>query len=112
MSADRPMGVLQKASDLVELLAQHGPLTPGEIAEHIGMPRPSVYRLVDALSQARLTMTQPDARVKVTERWLRLADASRAAMHEWDSARATLDDLCQATGQTPFLPVPHDDHAV
>ena len=112
MSADRPMAVLQKASDLVALLAERGPLTPGDIAEHIGMPRPSVYRLVDALSQARLTVTQPDSRVKITERWLRLADASRAAMHEWDSARATLDDLCHATGQTTFLTVPHDDQAV
>src|SRR3954451_2512244 len=112
MSADRPMGVLQKASDLIELLGEHGPLTPGDIAEHIGMPRPSVYRLGDALSQARLTVTQPDSRGKITDRRLRRADAPRAAMREWDSARATLDDLCHATGQTTFLSVPHDDHAV
>src|SRR3954468_20263056 len=112
MSADRPMGVLQNASDLVELLAQRGPMTPGDIAEHIGMPRPSVYRLVDALNQPRLTVTLPDSRVKITERWLRLADASRSAMQEWDSARTTLDALCHETGQTTFLSVPHDDHAV
>ena len=112
MSADRPMGVLQNASDLVELLAERGPMTPGDIAEHIGMPRPSVYRLVDALNQTRLTVTMPDSRIKITERWLRLGDTARAGMREWHAARATLDALCHETGQTTFLSVPHDDHAV
>jgi IclR family acetate operon transcriptional repressor len=112
VSADRPMGVLQKASDLIELLAERGPLTPGDIADHIRMPRPSVYRLVEALSHTRFTVTMPDSRAKVSERWLRLADASRAAMHEWDSARTTLDNLRDVSGQTTFLSVPRDDHAV
>jgi IclR family acetate operon transcriptional repressor len=112
VSADRPMGVLQKASDLVQLLAERGPLTPGDIAEHIGMPRPSVYRLVDALNQSRLTVTLPDSRIRVSERWLRLADASHAAMVEWASARTVLDQLCQETRQTTFLSIPRADRAV
>jgi DNA-binding IclR family transcriptional regulator len=112
MSVERPMGILQKASDVIELLADRGPLTPGDIAESIGMPRPSVYRLVEALNQSRLTVTTPDSRIKISERWLRLADASRSAMHEWEPARATLDLLCRETGQTTFLTVPRGDHAV
>jgi IclR family transcriptional regulator, acetate operon repressor len=106
------MGILQRASDIVGLLAERGPLTPGDIAESIGMPRPSVYRLVEALNQAHLTITTPDSRIKISERWLRLADASRAAMHEWEPARAVLDLLCRETGQTTFLTVPRGDHAV
>lgn len=112
MSADRPMGVLQKASDLVELLAEQGPMTPGDIAERVGMPRPSVYRLVEALSHTRLTVTMPDGRINLSERWLRLADASRAAMGEWDSARTTLDNLSHETGQTTYLSVPRADQVV
>ncbi|WP_426565000.1 IclR family transcriptional regulator [Angustibacter sp. McL0619] len=112
MSVERPMGVLQKASDLVDLLAEQGPLTPGDIAEHIGIPRSSVYRLVEALNQSRFTVSMPDSRIRISERWLRLADASRAAMHEWKPARATLDALCHDSGQTTFLSVPRNDHAV
>jgi DNA-binding IclR family transcriptional regulator len=112
MSVDRPMGILQKASGLVELLAERGALTPADIAELIGMPRPSVYRLVDALNQSRFTVTTADSRVRVSERWLHLADASRAAMHEWGSARSVLDQLRDDTGQTTFLSVPRGDHAV
>src|SRR3954468_12230333 len=112
MSVERPMGVLQKAADVIELLAEQGPLTPAEIAEHIGIPRPSVYRLVEALDQSRFTVSMPDSRIKVSERWLRLADASRAAMHEWDPARTILDTLCHDSGQTTFLSVPRNDRAV
>jgi len=112
MSVERPMVVLQKASDLVDLLAEQGPLTPGDIAEHIGIPRPSVYRLVEALNQSRLTTSMPDSRIKVSERWLRLADAARAAMHEWGQARTILDMLCHDSGQTTFLSVPRNDRAV
>ena len=40
-------------------------MTPGEIAEETGIPRPSVYRLTEALAQARLTTTLPDSRVRL-----------------------------------------------
>jgi IclR family transcriptional regulator, acetate operon repressor len=106
------MGILQKASDVVDLLSERGPLTPADIAEQIGMPRPSVYRLIDALNQSRLTVAVADSRVRVSERWLRLADASRAALHEWSAARSILDQLRDDTGQTTFLTVPRGDHAL
>lgn len=112
MSVERPMGVLQKAADLVALLAERGPLAPPEIAERIGMPRSSVYRLAEALAQARLTVTLPDSRIKVSERWLSLADAARVAMSEWTGARTVLDELARDTGQTVFLSVPRGDQVV
>jgi DNA-binding IclR family transcriptional regulator len=112
MSSERPMGILQKSSDLVGVLAARGPLTPAEIAEEIGMPRSSVYRLAEALGQVMMTETLPDSRVKISLRWLHLADAARAAMVEWADARSVLDELARDTGQTTFLSVPRGDEAV
>ena len=108
----RPMGLLQRSSDLVQLLAERGPLSPGEAAEHIGMPRPSLYRLSDALTQARLVESAADGKLRVSLQWLRLAEAARAGMTEWSGARRILDDLARSTGQTVYLSVPRADQAV
>jgi IclR family transcriptional regulator, acetate operon repressor len=112
MSSERPMGVLQKSADLIGLLAVRGPLTPAEIADEIGMPRSSVYRLAEALGQVKMTETLPDSRVRVSLRWLHLADATRVAMAEWAGARSVLDKLARDTGQTTFLSVQRGDEAV
>lgn len=112
MREPRPMGILQRSSNLVQLLAESGPLSTADAAEQIGMPRPSLYRLSDGLTQARLVESTPDGRMRASLRWLRLADAARAGMTEWSSARDVLDDLASSTGQTVYLTVPHLDRAV
>jgi IclR family acetate operon transcriptional repressor len=112
MTTNRPMGVLDKSSELVRLLADDGPLSPGEIAQHIGMPRSSVYRLVDALNAINMTETLPDSNVRLTLRWLKLADSTRAGMREWVHAHDVLDDLARQTRQTTFLSVPRGHTAV
>ncbi|GAB3879644.1 IclR family transcriptional regulator [Terrabacter terrigena] len=109
---EQPMGILEKASRLVELLAERGPMTPAEIAEETGMPRPSVYRLAEALHLANLATILEDSRIQASHRWLRLADASRSAMGEWAHARGVLDDLREQTGQTVFLSVPRHHEAI
>jgi DNA-binding IclR family transcriptional regulator len=73
---------------------------------------PSLYRLSDALTQARLVEPTGDGRLRVSLHWLRLADAARAGMTEWSRARTVLDDLASSTGQTVYLSVPHADRAV
>jgi len=108
----RPMGILQRSSNLVQLLAERGPLSMADAAEQIGMPRPSLYRLSDALTQARLVEPTADGRLRVSLHWLRLADAARAGMTEWSGARMVLDDLASSTGQTVYLSVPRADEAV
>jgi IclR family transcriptional regulator, acetate operon repressor len=108
----RPMGILQRSSKLVQLLAERGPLSMSDAAEQIGMPRPSLYRLSDALTQARLVEPTADGRLRVSLHWLRLADAARAGMTEWSGARMVLDDLASSTGQTVYLSVPRADQAV
>jgi IclR family acetate operon transcriptional repressor len=112
MSTERPMGILQKSSDMIRLLASHGPSSPAEVAEQIGMPRSSVYRLAQALGQAQLTETLADSRIRVSLRWLRLADSARSGMTEWSHARGVLDALGTKTGQTTYLSVPRGDEAL
>ncbi|NQX16878.1 IclR family transcriptional regulator [Rathayibacter sp. VKM Ac-2857] len=112
MSPAKPIRVLANTRDLVEALSHEGPLTPAEIAERIGVPRPSVYRLVDGLNAVELTETLPDGRVALSLRWLHIADAARASMTEWAGAQDALTALVDATGQTAFLSVLRDDSAV
>ena len=112
MSAERPMGLLQRSADLVQLLADQGPLNPAEIAERIDTPRPTVYRLADALAKAALIETLPGTRIGLAGRWLRLGDNARAAMSEWRLARPILDTLAESTGQTVFLCVPRGERSV
>ena len=112
MSVERPMGILQRSADLVQLLAEEGALSPAEIADRVDTPRPTVYRLGDALAQAGLAEALPGSRIALSRRWLRLGDAARAAMSEWRLARPILDALADATGQTVFLSVRRAEESV
>lgn len=112
MSEQQPMSVLDRASRLVEVLAERGPMTATEIADETGTPRPSVYRLAEALHQVGLATTLEDSRIQAGRRWMRLADAARAAMSEWDHARDVIDELSNDTAQTVFLSVPRGDDVV
>ena len=112
MSVERPMMILQRSSDLVALLAERGAMVPAEIAEYVDMPRSSVYRLGDALRDAAMIEQIPDAHLRLSLRWLRLADAARAGMSEWKGARKVLDELAGATHQTVFLSVPRGNESI
>lgn len=110
--AEPPVGILARTAAVTELLAQAGPLTPADISDRSGLPRPSVYRLVEALGTIGLTETRPGGQVGLSLRWLRLADASSAALTEWAGTDAILDDLAARTGQTAFLSLPRPDAAL
>lgn len=106
MSGDRPMGILQRSAGLVTLLSEQRTLSPAEIASQLDAPRSSVYRLSAALREAGLLESLPDSQIRLSLRWLHLADAARSGMEEWQHARPILDDLASSTGQTVFLSVP------
>lgn len=112
MSVERPMGIVQRSVELVEILAEQRALTPAEIAARIGTPRSSLYRLSDALRDAGLVELLPDSRIRLSLRWLQLADAARAGMTEWAHARSILDDLAASTGETVFLSVPRGNESI
>lgn len=106
------MKVLANADEVIDLLAADGPLSPAEIAERVGMPRPSVYRLLDGLHAVGLTEALPDSTARLSLRWLHLADEARAAMHEWSTAPVVLAELVEGTGQTAYLSVRRRHEAV
>ncbi|WP_375423880.1 IclR family transcriptional regulator [uncultured Friedmanniella sp.] len=108
----RPMGILRRSSEVVQLVAAKGPLSIAEVAEQVDMPRASVYRLTEALTQARLVEVGGDGRVRASLRCLRLSDATRGGLEEWAEARSVLDSLSDRTGQTTYLSVPVGDHAL
>lgn len=98
-------GVLGKADAIIDALARHGALGPAELAELTGIPRSTVYRLVEGLTGVGLTTAQADGRAGLSLEWVRLADRTHRAMVEWAGAHAILVELAEMTGQTAFLTV-------
>lgn len=111
MPEPRPPRVLDNASRLIDALMDNGPLTPAEIGEHIEIPRPTAYRLVEALLAIDFVRSLPDGRIGLSLRWLHLADATRGVL-VGPKAQHVLAELAERTGQTTFLTVPRGDAAV
>lgn len=111
MSA-KPIRLLANAVDVVDILAEQGPMTPAQIAESAGIPRSSIYRLVEGLNEINFTETREDSTVALSKRWLHLADSARAGMREWAAAGPVLSMVAETTGQTSFLTVPRGDEGV
>lgn len=110
MSA-RPNKVLSKATAVIDLLAREGALTPAQIASYTGIARSSAYRLVDTLVDARLAEQLTGSRVRLTRRWLQLADAAVAGLSEWAGTQRGLETLARETGLTAYLTVPENGEA-
>lgn len=112
MTGPAPIKVLSNATELIEVLASDGPQSPADLSGRIEMPRSSVYRLIEGLAAISMIESADDSRVRLTTRWLHLADSARAAMVEWRHAAPVLDRLVDETGQTAFLTVRRADRAV
>ncbi len=102
-----PTKVIANAADAVEVLAESGTITAADLAERLGIPRTSVYRLIDGLVAISLVEQLGDGRVRLSARWLRLADAAQASMSAWSIAESALalEPLMHRTGHTAFLSV-------
>jgi DNA-binding IclR family transcriptional regulator len=107
-----PMKLLANAREVIKLLSVRGPSSPAEIAEQLGTPRSSVYRLVEGLAAVDLVSIGADGQAELHLKWLHLADAARSAMSEWSAAGAALEGLAAETGLTAFLSVPVGREAV
>jgi len=112
MPERKPIKVLANAMAVVDALAERGDLSPAELAQLTGLPRPSVYRLIDGLQAVGLARTTDESRAQLSVTWLHLADTARASMVEWATARSVLDGLAAKTEQTAFLTVPRGFEAV
>ncbi|MEJ7635744.1 IclR family transcriptional regulator [Aeromicrobium sp.] len=112
MPTDSTNKVLQQASRALTAFAQQGPLTAPELAQVIGIPRPSGYRLLGALLQADFVTQAPDGKASLSTTWLQLGDAAIASMSSRFDSDDLLDDIREATGLTVYLCVLRGDHAV
>lgn len=104
--------VLANANELLLVLADRGALAPAEIAQIIGMPRPSVYRLVDALEVIGLVAVGHDGRAELGLRNLHLAEATLTTIDELVPARPLLRQLAEESGQTAYFCVRRGERIV
>lgn len=103
MSATSPL--LRNARDLVDALADQEALSHSELSEILEIPRSTVYRLVEGMTAIGLVQALPDGRTRLSQRWLRLADAAQAAGTEWQRARGAMRQVTERTGCTTYLSV-------
>jgi IclR family acetate operon transcriptional repressor len=104
-SKKEPIRLIGNTVQLIEALAEFGALSPAAAAEHVGIPRSSVYRLIDGLAAVDLVEPVGDGTVRLSTRWLSLSDAARSALVEWRSAPPVLQELVDGTQQTAYLSV-------
>lgn len=108
----KPIKALVNADEVIRMLALEGKMSPAEIAERTGLPRPSVYRLLEGLSGIGFTEPVKRATVGLSLRWLHLAGRARESLEEWNGVEEVLSRLVERTGQTAFLSVLRGDEAV
>lgn len=105
----KPIQLLAKSSKLLHSLADGGALPISELAEELDMPRPSVYRLTDALRLVGLTSTAEDGRIQLGVEVLHLARAVLDTLPEARAAQGELQRLNRVTGQTVYLCAPREN---
>lgn len=95
--------VLSKGSQLLDLLAERSPRSVAEIADQLAMPRPSVYRMLDALELIGLVQDSEDGQFRLGTALLQLGDAAKDAIPEVATARPILQYVNDRTGLTVYI---------
>ncbi|MGO1949633.1 MAG: IclR family transcriptional regulator [Mycobacteriaceae bacterium] len=104
--------LLNKATLLIDYLARAGAGTPAEIAKEIGEPRPSVYRLTAALSDAGYVRSASDGQLELGPVLLRLGDAAISAVVDRQALRAVLQRVGEQLGMGAFFGVLRGDQVI
>lgn len=104
--------VLTHASQALHVLSTGVTLTAPELAQTLGIPRPSGYRLQSALVEAGFADDVPDGGIRISTRWLELGDRALAAISARYRADDLMADLRAKTDLTVFLCVFRDERAV
>lgn len=103
MSGGSPIRLVVKAAQLVDVLVARGETTAAVLAKEIDEPRPSVYRLIAALTQASIVRPTSNGKIEVGTAILRWGDAASNSLVERRSARAEIERLQDETGETTFF---------
>jgi DNA-binding IclR family transcriptional regulator len=101
-----PINVLAKAGAVLDALDAGGDLSPAEIAERLGEPRSSVYRLLASLES--LGFVSPGTRRGTYQLGIKLYQLGNSAVRNRDIRPAALPIMVErrdATGNTVFLAI-------
>jgi DNA-binding IclR family transcriptional regulator len=113
ISADQSVELIAKADEVLQLLLSTPSLTVAQIAEGVGMPRPSVYRLLSTLEMVGLVRPTPaGSRYHLGLRLFHLGQIARERLPLVKRARPTMEALANLTGETVFLTVQRGDDAL
>lgn len=98
------MGLLAKASAVLDVLADAGELTAAEVADRLGEPRSSIYRLLS--SMARLELVEPAGERGAWRLGMRLFRLGSVVLARFDVRQLALpvmERVHEETGNTVFL---------
>ncbi|MGM9474500.1 IclR family transcriptional regulator [Pseudarthrobacter sp. YS3] len=104
--------LLKKASQVIDELARIGQSTPAELAKVISEPRPTVYRIVAALEQARLVRPAGEGRLELGTAILTLGDAAADALVDRAGLHAQLRWVRGQLGMSAYFCVLRENGAV
>ncbi|BBZ36436.1 IclR family transcriptional regulator [Mycolicibacterium confluentis] len=110
---DHSVELIAKADEVLELLLSTPSLTVAQIAEGVGMPRPSVYRLLSTLETVGFVRpTAAGNRYHLGLRLFELGQIASARNPLVNQARPAMEDLARVTGESVFLTVRRGDEAL
>jgi DNA-binding IclR family transcriptional regulator len=110
---EEPLGVIAKASALLDRLAEDGESTAARLSNALDEPRTTVYRLIRALEGAGFVETGPRrGTYRLGLKLFRLGSAVVARFDERQAALPTMEQLHDRTGETVFLCVRRGREAV
>lgn len=105
MGAPPTIKVLDRLAAILDALADQGELSIPDIARITGLPRPSVYRLLDSLVQLGMVKETERGTIDLGTRLLELGDRAAETLPEVRASAMAMDALLQETGQTVFISV-------
>ena len=108
-----PINVLAKAGALLDALDAEGELTPSELADVLGEPRSSVYRLLSSLEG--LDFVSPGSKRGTVQLGMKLYRLGNSAVRNRDirtAALPTMIDMRDRSGSTVILAIRSDDFAM
>lgn len=108
---------VRQAANVLQILeyfaARLRPATAAEIAEDLGWPRSSTFKLLGTLA-SRGFLYEPQARggYYPSPRWLELADRIAQADPLPEALHMLVRDLARETGETTLIAAPAGEHAI
>ncbi|MGW2776425.1 IclR family transcriptional regulator [Streptomyces olivaceoviridis] len=113
MAQEGGLALVRKAVEVLDLLAEQGEATAASIAEDLGEPRSSVYRLLSSLQ--KLQMVESGSGRGAYRLGFHLLSLGTAVVERFDErrfARPVMERLHEQTGETVYLCVRRERHAV